>query len=347
MSDDKPHDGNETPLKAEPRDGLCADSPRYGFYGRLNRNFPSQVIIDVTDVCNLACVHCPQPLLKKSKFYTGGFLDPVLSAKAVDEVREAGRGFCQYLRYTGEGEPLTHRQLCDILAYAVEKSGTTVALTSNGTLMDEALVERLLDTNVHVVDISIDAHRPETYARIRVKGNLDVTRGNVLRLIARAKERKARTRVVVSYIEQPENKAETHDFQSFWQEAGADYVVVRRLHSAAGAISQTASDMRQTNMSVTRRPCTYPWERIVLNPSGFLCFCPAGWSHSAMVADYRGTTIRETWQGEVYARLRKAHLTGDYSGHQFCGQCPDWSATRWPDEGRSYANMIEDFKACE
>ena len=45
-----------------------------------------------------------------------------------------------------------------------------------------------------------------------------------------------------------------------------------------------------------------------------------------------------------YRRLRQAHLENDFGVHAFCGQCPDWRGTRWPDEGRSYADMVEEFK---
>ena len=31
---------------------------KYGFYDRLTADFPSQVIIDTTEFCNLACIHC-------------------------------------------------------------------------------------------------------------------------------------------------------------------------------------------------------------------------------------------------------------------------------------------------
>src|SRR5947199_8781025 len=87
----------------------------YGFRGRLGADFPSQVMIDVTEVCNLACVHCSHPEFKKSDRYDGRQLDPKLNEKAVDEVREYGRGITQYLRYTGEGETLLHPKAFDLL----------------------------------------------------------------------------------------------------------------------------------------------------------------------------------------------------------------------------------------
>lgn len=318
---------------------------RYGFYGRMKAEFPSQVIIDVTEVCNLACIHCPQPRFKRSPHYSASFLDAQLSAKAVDEVREYGQQAVQYLRYTADGEPLIHSGIYEMLTYAVLNSGTTVTLTTNGTLLNGVRLEKLLATGVNVVDISIDAFTPETYARIRVNGNLEVTRANVLNLIRASKQSKFNLKVVVSFIEQPQNAHEVQDFQAFWQDHGADYVVIRRFHSAAGAIPEKAETMRHQKTAQERYPCPYPWERIVLDPRGHLCFCPAGWAHEAEIADYRRVTIKEVWQGEFYRQLRQAHLSGDYTNQPFCGQCPDWQATRWPDEGRSYANMIEDFKA--
>ncbi len=332
MKSASPGKNNETPEK-------------YGFYGRLQAKFPSQIIVDNTELCNLACIHCAHPQFKKSPFYGGRTLDPDLSARLVDEVKQHGQGLTQYIRYTSEGEPLLDPNLFAMLAYAVRHSGVTVTLTTNGTLMTPGRIEKLLATGVDLIDISIDAFTPETYAKIRVKGDLRITRANVLGLLEAAKDPSIRTKVVVSYIEQPENRHETVDFEKFWKDQGVDCVVVRRLHSNTGNLGTVAKRMRKENAEIVRRPCLYPWERIVLNPRGFLAFCPADWNHGSTMVDYRKNTIRETWQSVFYRQLREAHLSNDFAKHSFCGQCPDWKATRWPDEGRSYANMVEEFEA--
>jgi MoaA/NifB/PqqE/SkfB family radical SAM enzyme len=316
---------------------------RYGFYDRLNADFPSQIIVDVTEVCNLACIHCPHPTFKKSEHYAGRHLDPELNRKMVNEVRERGKGITQYIRYTGEGEPLVHPHGYDMIEYACNHSGVYVTVTTNGTIMNEKRTRKLLDSGVHLVDISIDAFTPETYAKIRVNGDLIATRTNVLKLIEWVRSSKSKTKVVVSYIEQPQNIHETKDFEGYWKDQGADYVVIRRLHSGAGAVDNIANVMRKDNQNEVRYPCLYPWERIILNPRGELVFCPQDWVHGSTIADYRTTTIFETWRGEFYRNLREAHLRNNFSAHGFCGQCPDWKATRWPDAGRSYANMVQEF----
>ncbi len=317
----------------------------YGFYGRLTAEFPSQIVVDTTEVCNLACIHCPHEKFKRSTAYGGNYLDPELNKKIVDEVAEYGKGLCQYLRYSGDGEPLLHKSIFEMLKYAVDNSGTTVTLTINGTLLSESKVEELLATGVHIVYISIDAFLPETYAKIRVNGDLNVTRANVLNLINQSKKNGRNTKVVVSYIEQDANKSETKDFESFWKAQGADYVVIRYLHSNAGIIDEQAEKMRSEQQGISRRPCLYPWERIVLTPKGFLSFCPAGWMGDAVVSDYRTSTVHEIWKSQIYEAIRQAHLNNDFSvSAKLCGTCPDWKVTRWPDEGRCYADMVQDFK---
>ena len=55
------------------------DMTRFGFGGRLQAAFPSQVLMDITEVCNLECVHCPHPDFKQSSHYGGRHLDPALN----------------------------------------------------------------------------------------------------------------------------------------------------------------------------------------------------------------------------------------------------------------------------
>jgi MoaA/NifB/PqqE/SkfB family radical SAM enzyme len=263
----------------------------------------------------------------------------------IEEVRQHGGGRTQYIRYASNGEPLVHPDGYDMIQAAVDHSGVYVTLTTNGKIMNEKRTQRLLASGVHLIDISIDAFNPETYAKIRVKGNLNVTRENVLRLIRWARESNAKTKVVVSFVEQPQNTQEVADFEHYWKDQGVAYVVIRRLHSCSGAV-EVLADQRRTALSNTpRRPCLYPWERIVINARGDLAFCPSDWVHGSYVANYRDTTIAAEWQGNFYQTLRQAHLNNNYNQHVFCGNCPDWEATRWPHQGRGYADMVEEFIA--
>jgi MoaA/NifB/PqqE/SkfB family radical SAM enzyme len=317
---------------------------QYGFYGRLSSEFPSQIIVDLTEICNMKCVHCPHPAFALSEHYDARKLDRELHDKLVEEVKVYGKGITQYLRYTSDGEPLIHPECLDMMAHAKLNSGVMIALTTNAKLMNDRTQQKILDAGVDVVDISIDAFNADTYSKIRVGGNLEVTRKHVLGLLDKRTKSSSSLKVVVSFIEQPNNKDEIPEFEKFWKENGADFVVVRRLHSAAGAKLDLAALLWDKVKTEVRKPCVYPWERIVLQPSGFLSFCPADWTKGSKVIDYRTTTIRETWTGKFYQDLRDAHMSNNFKCHSFCGNCPDWSVIKWPAEGRAYADMMQEFQ---
>ncbi|NLI76676.1 MAG: radical SAM protein [Candidatus Riflebacteria bacterium] len=317
---------------------------KYGFGGRLTESFPSQVIIDVTEVCNLACIHCPHADFVKSEHYSGRHLDPALNRKAVDEVRECGNGGKQLIRYSSEGETLLHPHAFEMLDYAVRHSGAFVTLTTNGTILPETEMKNLLSAGLHLIDVSIDAFSPETYREIRRGGSLQITQANVKNLLRWVRECGAKTKILVTFIEQPANCHEVGPFTNFWKEQGIEQIIIRRLHSAAGAVKWRADAQHSRQMGRERRPCIYPWERVLISPRGEIAYCPADWSHASTVADFREKTIAETWCGKFYQALREAHLKNSFSCFPFCSQCPDWEEVRWPDEGRGYGDLIGDAK---
>ena len=292
---------------------------KYGFYERLSKEFPSQVMVDITEVCNLGCIHCTHPM--------------------VDEVAKHGKGITKYIRYTSNGEPLVHPKSYEILQYAVDNSGTKVTLTTNGTLLQEKKMKKLLSTGLHMIDVSIDAYSNEIYKKVRVGGDLDVTKKNVLRLLELNDEVGHKTKIIVSFVEQKENSHEIEKFKEFWQKQSVDEVLIRKLHTNSGSV------VKENNLEIikneSRRACLYPWERVVLTAKGTLNFCPTDWYGKSEVSDFAKTSIREVWKNNFYNDLRDQHLTNDYK-NEFCKQCPDWKNTSWPfDKNKSYADLVE------
>lgn len=316
---------------------------KYGFQKHLSSRFPSQIIVDSTQFCNLACIHCPHPSFIKTDAYSGSHLDIELHKKLIDEVATDGLGICQYIRYTANGETLIHPKFDEMIEYAGKYSKTRINVTTNGVLLTDKKSKKLLDAGVNVFDISLDAYSDETYSKVRVKGDLSKVRPNVLNLIKLIKEGSYDAKLVVSFVEQPLNMHETKQFEEFWKNAGADFVVIRRLHSAGGAKDGIKSKMEEGLKNVERKPCLYPWERLTITPEGDLSYCPTDWMNKSHFIHFSKTTIKEAWQGKFMNSLREAHLSNNYNGFDFCKQCPDWIHTRWPEEGRGYSDMMQEL----
>ena len=319
---------------------LKLDNNKYGFVGRLSREFPSQVMLDITEVCNLACIHCAHPKFKGSEYYAKAMLDPELNKKMVKEVSKYGKNITKYIRYTSNGEPLVHPKSYEMINYAVDHSDTKVTLTTNGTLLNEKKMLRLLNSGLHMIDISIDAVKEETYSKIRVNGDLNKTRSNVLKLINLINKSTYKTKLVVSFVEQHQNLSEADEFKHYWLSQGVKDVVIRRLHTNSG--SNMNVNAIEKNRKIERRPCLYPWERVVLTAKGRLNYCPTDWFSKAEICDYNSTTIKDVWHSVFYKQLREKHLCNSFGKNDFCKYCPDWSNTSWPhDEKKSYADLVE------
>lgn len=313
------------------------------FGGYLSATFPSQINLDVTEFCNLACIHCPYETVTKLKGKNRRNLRIDWHHSLIDEIATVGAGHCKFLRYTGDGEPLLHPQLPELIAYAFQKTGLSINVTTNGMLLTEERCRALIDAGVQVFDVSMDAHSQEVYGQVRVKGDLAVTHECTHRLIRMAKASGGRSKVMVSFVRQPLNLHEAEEFERYWRAAGADYVVLRNQHSCAGSVPDMTRELWARAPAV-RKPCLYPWERLVLKADGKFTYCPADWLHQAEIGSIETATAAEVWQGEAMQALRNAHVTGDFSGHSFCGGCPDWQVIKWPEEGRSYASVMHEFE---
>ena len=310
----------------------------YGFQGRLSSEFPSQVMVDLTEVCNLACTHCTHPEFKESTVYGKRMLDPKLNQKMIDEVSTFGYGITKYIRYTSNGEPLVHPKSYEMIQNSVENSRTKVTLTTNGTLLNEKRMYKILKTGLHMIDISTDAFSNEVYKKIRVGGDLDITKANILKLIDLKKEAGAKTKIIVSFVEQKENSHEVQSFKNYWESKDVDEVLIRRLHTNSGSnLKNKTNENNQNN----RRACLYPWERVILNARGKLAFCPTDWFAKSELCSYEENSINDVWKNKFYKDLRDQHITCNFT-NKFCKQCPDWKNTSWPfDKNKSYADLVE------
>lgn len=83
---------------------------QYGFGNGLSTAFPSQVIIDATELCNLSCTHCPHPAFKANAYVSG----PAAKDYVTDEsFRDAGiavtwKDYSGYPPYEQLHRPFSH-----------------------------------------------------------------------------------------------------------------------------------------------------------------------------------------------------------------------------------------------
>ncbi len=132
---------------------------RYGLSAPQRFAAPLMVVWNITQACNLRCVHCYQ---NATAARAAGELTLEEKLDAVDQMGAAGVPF---LAIAG-GEPLVSRDLWPVLERARERR-IHVTLATNGTLLTRETVARLIAAGVKYVEVSVDSVVPEEHDGFR------------------------------------------------------------------------------------------------------------------------------------------------------------------------------------
>lgn len=113
------------------------------------------LFLELTDRCNMACLHCGSSC--KGKNHT--FLPKEDIFKVLDDVAEKYGAGSVMICLTG-GEPMLHPQFYEIAA-GIHARGFCWGMTTNGTLIDEYSAQKLAETGLESVSVSLDGLEAE------------------------------------------------------------------------------------------------------------------------------------------------------------------------------------------
>lgn len=304
---------------------------KHDFPYRAAEKFPPMIILSITNVCNLECLHCIQKSFKKNPKYKQRFMKWEIYKRTIDEIAE---NKIILLRHSSDGESLLHPDFLKMIIYAKKKGIKPVNLTTNGLLLTEDLSKKLLKTGLDIVDVSLDAFTKKTYEKIRRGSNYNRVLGNVHNFLYWREKINPQTKFMVSIVDQSAARGEIKAFVDYWKPL-VDRVLVRRFHSVAGLLRKKGTIGEKAG-AVKRWPCPQLWKRVTITEEGLIRFCAEDWYNKATIGDIRKQSIKEVWQGKEYQKLRKLHLTGEYSAIPICSKCNDWFASPW-EYGYEYA----------
>lgn len=114
---------------------------------------------EITDGCNLRCIHCEAD----AGVCSPNELSTDEALLLIDDLKVAG---CQTVMLTG-GEPLVRKDWPRLARKLADLNMNPTVIT-NGMLVDEAMISRLIDAGVKALSVSLDGDR-EVHDAIRVQ----------------------------------------------------------------------------------------------------------------------------------------------------------------------------------
>lgn len=190
---------------------------------------PNYLNIEVTTRCNLRCVMCPHSVAdrflgRKEFMRFGRDLDKAVLA-SLQGTMEA----VTWLHLNCQGEPLLAKPFWEIIQTLKGKDRPQIIINTNGQLLSEKIMARLLEAPMHTISFSLDAARPETYAKIR-GADFGAVLANIRRVL-REKQARGLTglHVIISMVLMKENIEELPQFIELADDLGVDSVYLGHM----------------------------------------------------------------------------------------------------------------------
>jgi radical SAM protein with 4Fe4S-binding SPASM domain len=163
---------------------------------------PTELQVEVTGACNLACEMCLvryRPKLGRSE----GAMSFATFKSIVDELPALEK-----ITLQGLGEPLLAPDLFRMIQYAAAR-GVRMGFNTNGTFLTRERAERLVRAGLDWLHISVDGATADTYERIRHGSNFARVRKNIIGLVEAMRDLEAsRPAVQLVFVAMRRNVAE-------------------------------------------------------------------------------------------------------------------------------------------
>src|SRR5262245_19523171 len=194
---------------------------------RVMRARPRDVTIESTTHCNLRCVICPH--VREAEVHKEHLPDR-LAERLGSVIPRASR-----FQLHGLGEPLLSPAFWKLLDRIARqhRGDPDVAFNTNGLLLNDSNIARLVASKAREINISLDAASADTYARIR-GADLDRVLANIGALV-RARNAAGRTdlRVYVNMTLVRANIEELPEFVRLAKRLGVDQAQFWRVNEGA------------------------------------------------------------------------------------------------------------------
>tara|TARA_B100000686_G_C16773178_1_gene966579 strand:- start:304 stop:1485 length:1182 start_codon:yes stop_codon:yes gene_type:complete len=292
-------------------------------------DWPSTLVLDITNRCNAKCLWCPQPELEEL-----GAMKMELFRKIIDDYSQRGG----IVRFGTFGEPLMDKKFTDKVRYLKQyQSIYKIELVTNGYFLNEKITPVLLENGVDV-EISLDELVKETFEHVK-KMSYDVVRKNVLQFLE-ANDRMSKPVKVNFRVKSSMNRAETLDHE-FFHELSRHKCTMEltpmdedSLANWAGRFDKEAfykSHLGETTSVENRSykqynksnpsPCNQLWKWLVVYWDGKVVMCCVDMFATTPLGNLNENTVAEVWNGKTLHNFRKQMIRRKRFDIPLCQDC--------------------------
>lgn len=286
------------------------------------REFPMMCVLSFVYVCNSRCPSCPYTNSGIRKSYRDRlFMKPETFRRIADECGRYGA----WLRISGGGEPMLHPQAVELMEYA-KKVGAKVGLITNGSRFDLSSIKRLLKSQIDMIEFSVDAGDPHTYAELRPGLNWQRLVRNVKRMVVWRNKLKSKTKIIASAVNQV--GVDIKNIEKKWGPLVDNFQKRKYLTWGINDPNYSA-DATPYLPPEAHIPCPFIFERLNIDSRGKVMACGFDIVGKTNMGNIHRQSIQKIWHGPQFEFYRQMHLAKRGQEIPLCKNCPDWQYRSW------------------
>jgi len=207
--------------------------------------YPIYVEVSPVGACNHRCTFCAVDYIG---YQATNRIDVDVMMKVLEDMGSNG---VKSIMYAGEGEPLIHKQINEIVAKTKEV-GIDVSFTTNAVAMNDRFIENSLQ-HTSWVKVSLNGGSAKSYAQVHQTREIDFQRviNNLKKAVEFRNKNKLNCTIGVQSVLLPENADEMVNLGKIIRdEIKADYFVIKPFSQEPSSINRLYEDIDYQSMAL-------------------------------------------------------------------------------------------------
>lgn len=285
---------------------------------------PSNMLIEPTNACNLKCPGCPtgSGILKRKKGY--------MSFENFKLIIDECKNNLEMAMLWNYGEPFLNKDLFKMIKYARSKDIKVVTSTNAHFLPGK--INKLIDSKINKVMISLDGATKETYEKYRQNGNFEIVIDSIKEL---CKKKDEKLFVELQFIIMQHNEHEIGKIKKIAKELVVDKLSLKSAWFLDKRLEEKFKYIIPKNKKYQRKIeasgyCIKPWYHMVIQWNGDVAPCCYDADCNINLGNVFDKGVRAIWNGKKFKNLRKT-MKKQYKGEKLipiCQKCPELSKRR-------------------
>lgn len=287
---------------------------------------PYMIQIFPAYACNFRCGFCLHALDREQHGYISNtpFMSMELYRKCIDDMKWFPRKL-KMLRFAAIGEPLLHREIAEMIAYAKQvEVAQSVDIVTNAALLTPELSDKLIAAGLDRLRISVEGLSSEDYEKnARAKIDFDQYVAQIRYFYEHSEHTHVYIKIIDYMVQLPEQRKRFFDlFGPISHSIAIEHLTptIEEIDYDQLSGGMETDKPQNGEALLDAEICPQGFYMMQINPDGKVVPC-CSMKYPAVLGDVKQNTVPEIWTGAAFNQFRREMLMDRAQVSLVCRDC--------------------------